>query len=550
MTAEQARQEPAQEAREHPAVRRALREGARGQPRRDRGARHPRLPRSWASAPVAVYSGGRPRRAPRAARRRGATRSGPRPSRESYLRIDRVLDGGPQERRRRRPSRLRLPGRERRTSRRPARRRGSSSSGRAARRSRSWARRPRPAASPSRPACPVVPGSARAARRRRRPSDARPERDRLPADAQGRRRRGGKGLRLVERAEASCGPRPRAPAARRRARSATTALYLEKAHRCGRATSRSRSWPTRTATPCTSSSASARSSGATRRSSRRARRPSSPPSCASAWARWPLACGARRSATRTPGTLEFLVDADAQPYFLEMNTRLQVEHPVTEMVTGRRPRASCRSASPQGETLPFRAGGRCASAATPSSAASTPRTPTQGFLPSPGRICRSASPGGPGMRDDSGVYEGYEVPVHYDPLHLEARGLRLTDRAARSTRMRRALSRVQDARHQDRPCPSSSACCAIPDFVAGRVRHRLRGAARPTTRAGMEEDERPWPVALAAASIRLLEQRRAASLGSAGVGSGPSAWQREGRWAMSRGDPRRRGGRAEHAASP
>ena len=102
----------------------------------------------------------------------------------------------------------------------------------------------------------------------------------------------------------------------------------------------------------------------------------------------------RRVGYVNAGTLEFLVDAEREPYFLEMNTRLQVEHPVTEMVTGvdlvqaadphRRRASRCRC------------GRRISrSAATRSSAASTPRTRTQGFLPSPGRITALRVPAGP-----------------------------------------------------------------------------------------------------------------------------------------------------------
>ncbi len=114
------------------------------------------------------------------------------------------------------------------------------------------------------------------------------------------------------------------------------------------------------------------------------------------------------------GTLEFLVDQELHPYFLEMNTRLQVEHPVTEMVTGVDiVEQQIRIAA--GERLAFRQDDleqrghaiECRVYA---------EDPTRGFLPSPGRIRDLRVPGGPGIRDDGGVYTGWTVPVEYDPL--------------------------------------------------------------------------------------------------------------------------------------
>jgi len=114
------------------------------------------------------------------------------------------------------------------------------------------------------------------------------------------------------------------------------------------------------------------------------------------------------------GTIEFLVDRERNFYFLEMNTRLQVEHPVTELVTGRDlVHEQIRVAA--GQPLSFSqedvnlrgAAIECRIYA---------EDPENGFLPSPGRITGLRVPGGPGVRDDSGVYEGWEVPIFYDPL--------------------------------------------------------------------------------------------------------------------------------------
>ncbi len=114
------------------------------------------------------------------------------------------------------------------------------------------------------------------------------------------------------------------------------------------------------------------------------------------------------------GTMEFLVDADQKFYFLEMNTRLQVEHPVTEMVTSiDMVKEQFRIAS--GEKLSFgQKDIRFRGAAIECRIYA--EDPDKNFMPSPGKILSLRVPGGPGVRDDSGIYEGFEVPIHYDPL--------------------------------------------------------------------------------------------------------------------------------------
>ena len=115
------------------------------------------------------------------------------------------------------------------------------------------------------------------------------------------------------------------------------------------------------------------------------------------------------------GTVEFLLDSDGSFYFMEMNTRVQVEHCVTEMVTGIDiVKTGIRIAA--GEGLPHPPGRRRACRATPSSSASTPRTRTTDFMPSPGVVTRWVPPGGPWVRFDSHVYQGYMVPPFYDSL--------------------------------------------------------------------------------------------------------------------------------------
>ncbi len=108
------------------------------------------------------------------------------------------------------------------------------------------------------------------------------------------------------------------------------------------------------------------------------------------------------------------MNKDGDFYFLEMNTRLQVEHPVTELVTGLDlVQWQLRVAS--GEPLGLEQSdiSWCGSAMECRIYAADPDNQ---FLPSPGRIAQLREPGGPGIRLDSGVYEGWSVPLEYDPL--------------------------------------------------------------------------------------------------------------------------------------
>jgi acetyl-CoA carboxylase, biotin carboxylase subunit len=140
------------------------------------------------------------------------------------------------------------------------------------------------------------------------------------------------------------------------------------------------------------------------------------------------------------GTVEFLVDAHRHFYFLEMNTRLQVEHPVTEMVTGL-DLVKLQISIAMGEKLVLRqedvvmrgSAIECRIYA---------EDPDHNFFPSPGKIVRLRKPSGPGVRDDGGVYEGWTVPIEYDPLisKLVAWGATRDEAIAR---MQRALREYQ-----------------------------------------------------------------------------------------------------------
>ncbi len=136
------------------------------------------------------------------------------------------------------------------------------------------------------------------------------------------------------------------------------------------------------------------------------------------------------------GTIEFLVDKDHNFYFLEMNTRLQVEHPITEMVTGvdivaeQIRIARGRQLSYSQDQIKFNGHSiECRINA---------EDPFNGFMPSTGRITHSLLPTGPGVRVDTGVYPGFEITAYYDPMIAKLIVWGET-RAQAILRMRRAL---------------------------------------------------------------------------------------------------------------
>ncbi len=211
--------------------------------------------------------------------------------------------------------------------------------------------------------------------------------------------------------------------------------------------------------------------------------------------------GAKAVGYYSAGTFEFLLAQDKSFYFLEMNTRLQVEHPITELCTGTDlVREMVRVAS--GEKLSWEqqdirrrgAAIECRIYA---------EDPASGFLPSPGTIRRLAVPAGPGVRDDSGAYEGCTISANYDPL-ISKLCVRAPNRAQAVERMRRALGEyvVSGIRTN---LPFHERLLSHPEFIAGDYdtgfidRHKdelLKGATVP-------DDERTaYAAAIAVAAFR------------------------------------------------
>ena len=227
---------------------------------------------------------------------------------------------------------------------------------------------------------------------------------------------------------------------------------------------------------------------------------------------------ARAAGYVNAGTVEFLVDAERNFYFLEMNTRLQVEHPVTEMVTGiDLVREQLRIAA--GEPLGYGQGDvtwrgwaiECRINA---------EDPFAGWIPSPGTITGLRPASGPWVRDDSGVYEGFTVPRWYDTLMAKLI-VWAEDRPAAVERMLRALAEYTVAGVHT-TIPALARIVAHPDFRAGRLStaflERHLAELRPA-------ETRHATIALVAA-VLAEHQRTRQPAAAAPEEAAPSRWRR------------------------
>ncbi len=171
------------------------------------------------------------------------------------------------------------------------------------------------------------------------------------------------------------------------------------------------------------------------------------------------------------GTIECLVAKDGTWYFLEMNTRIQVEHPVTEMTTGI-DLVAWQLKIANGEKIPWKQ-----SEITCTGAAMECRIyaedPFSNFLPSPGRIQQCTEPSGPGVRVDSGVLTGTVVPMNYDPILAKLITWGET-RAEALRRMQQALQEyvISGIRTS---IPFHLLMMTQPDFIAGKIHTQWLG---------------------------------------------------------------------------
>ncbi|MCB9759030.1 MAG: acetyl-CoA carboxylase biotin carboxylase subunit [Alphaproteobacteria bacterium] len=229
------------------------------------------------------------------------------------------------------------------------------------------------------------------------------------------------------------------------------------------------------------------------------------------------------------GTVEFLYGGDDSFYFLEMNTRLQVEHPITEMITGV-DLAAAQLRIAMGEPLWFsqsdlKIQGHAVECRVYA------EDPAANFMPAPGRIVSYHEPGGPFVRVDSGVYAGFTVPIHYDPMiaKLVVWGRDRADCMARADRALREY-RVTGIRTS---IAFFRAVIADPRFQAGDY---TTGFITPEFLAGLSA-RRDDEAAAIAAAIAQFEADHAPHA-SAPQGQAESAWKRVGRWRSANRVPR------------
>ena len=219
------------------------------------------------------------------------------------------------------------------------------------------------------------------------------------------------------------------------------------------------------------------------------------------------------------GTVEFLLDRDKNFYFLEMNTRLQVEHPITELVTGvdlvveqiriasgRKLRLTQRNIVVKGAAIECRV---------------SAEDPYNDFLPSIGRITHVYEPSGPGIRLDTSIYDGFEVSLYYDPMIAKLIVWAET-RAQAILRMRRALEEFKLVGIRTN-IPFHLRLMESPTFIAGRFDNSFLDSFNLA--ASDESGEHARLAAVAAAAVAYqLKQVKSRKVDGAQPGN-DSAWK-------------------------
>jgi acetyl-CoA carboxylase, biotin carboxylase subunit len=234
---------------------------------------------------------------------------------------------------------------------------------------------------------------------------------------------------------------------------------------------------------------------------------------------------ARAGGYTNAGTVEFLVDTHYNFYFLEVNTRLQVEHPVTEQVTGL-DLVKLQIAIAAGHRLPF-----AWETITPRGHAMEVRLyaedPENNFFPSPGKILSRHAPSGPGIRVDEGVYEGWTVPMDYDPLlsKLIAWG---NSREETISRLRRALEEYSTTGIKTNAALFRR-ILAEPDFIRAEIHTKWLDEVLLRPQPAAHSDANGADAAAIAAALWQASRNGSAASASTENSKPESAWKREGR---------------------
>jgi acetyl-CoA carboxylase biotin carboxylase subunit len=237
---------------------------------------------------------------------------------------------------------------------------------------------------------------------------------------------------------------------------------------------------------------------------------------------------ARRVGYSNAGTIEFLLDQSGEFYFLEMNTRLQVEHPVTEMVTGidlvqwqlRIAMGAKLDIAPERAVTPVGHAIECRIYA---------EDPDRGFLPSPGLVRALSVPGGPGIRDDRGVAPGFTIPNFYDSM-ISKLVVWAPTRDGAIARLKRVLDEYRVIGVKT-TIPFFQWIVEQPDFLAGRfdTTYLDRILAERKGQAFREPGETEQEDAAIAAALSAWAKSHRASAGNGATGGNGSIWRKTAR---------------------